>query len=71
MLHFYLKLSLWTLVWCGVGVSLLFALMSIGVISGDSSYKGAVVFVVALFGALMTASRLRGGTAPPRRHGPA
>lgn len=78
MLHFYLKLSLWTLLWCGVGVALLFALMSIGVISGDSSYKGAVVFVVALFGALMTASRLRsgavrprpGGTAPPRRHGP-
>ncbi|MEU5449070.1 MULTISPECIES: hypothetical protein [Streptomyces] len=59
MLHFYLKLSLWALLWCGVGVVLLFALMSIGVISGDSSHKGAVVFVVALLGALMTASQLR------------
>lgn len=58
MLHFYLKLSLWALLWCGVGVVLLFALMSIGVISHDSSRKGAVVFVVALFGALTTASRL-------------
>ncbi|CAM5290328.1 hypothetical protein I6J42_24565 [Streptomyces californicus] len=59
MLHFYLKLSLWTLVWCGVGVTLLFALISTGVISEYSSHKGAVVFGVALFGALMTASRLR------------
>ncbi|MFI1187417.1 hypothetical protein [Streptomyces californicus] len=59
MFHFYLKLSLWTLVWCGVGVALLFALISIGVMPDDSSHKGAAVFVVALFGALMTASRLR------------
>ncbi|MGV0096520.1 hypothetical protein [Streptomyces californicus] len=59
MLNFYLKLSLWTLVWCGVGVALLFFLISIGAISDDSSHKGVVVFVVALFGALITASRLR------------
>ncbi|MFJ5891782.1 hypothetical protein [Streptomyces californicus] len=59
MLNFYLKLSLWTLVWCGVGVALLFVLISIGAISDDSSHKGVVVFVVALFGALITASRLR------------